>query len=149
MNPFLKKINLLNKLHSKEQPKWGKMTSQHMVEHLILAFKTGNGKLNVKCVSPPEKLQTLKRFLMSNRPLPKNFINPLLGEKLQDLVFSNLEEAIDNLKKEIDDFYDYFKTNPNSTLTNLTFGELNFEEWERFHIKHINHHFEQFNIQEE
>lgn len=149
MSALIEKLNQLDKLKATTQSKWGRMTPQHMIEHLILAFKTGNGKLNVQCVYPPEKLQTLKKFLISERTLPKNFVNPMLGENLQALVFSSLYEAIDNLKKEIDDFYDYFKTNPNSTLINLTFGELNFEEWERFHLKHIRHHFEQFNIYEE
>lgn len=127
-------------------PKWGKMTAQHMVEHLILAFRMGNGKLKVDCINPTEKLLTLKRFLLSDRPLPKNFVNSLIGEDLPQLMFAHLQEAKENLKKEVDDYYSYFETNPEAKLMNATFGELNKDEWEIFHAKHLKHHFEQFEI---
>ena len=84
---------LLEKLNTGKKPLWGKMTSQQMVEHLILAVKMGNGKLEVECFNPPEKLPVLKKFLMSSKPMPKLFINPLIGEGLLPLKYSSLEEA--------------------------------------------------------
>lgn len=142
-------INLLPYLESlspEAKPLWGKMTPQHMVEHLILAVRTSNGKLKVECFNPPDKIPTLKRFLLSGRPLPKNFMNPLIGEGLLPLEFKDMKNACNNLKSEIDDYYNFFETNPNAVTTNPTFGNLNKDEWELFHKKHFFHHLEQFGI---
>jgi hypothetical protein len=140
---FLKK---LTQLEMYTKPLWGKMSARHMVEHLIFAVQMGNGKLFLECFNPPEKLPALKRFLMSERPLPKLFVNPVIGPDLIELKFSRLEEAKSNLKKEVDDYYAYFKKNPEAKLVNVTFGELNFAEWEVFHKKHFTHHLSQFGL---
>lgn len=139
-------LEILNDLKVETKPLWGKMSAQHMVEHLIFAVQMGNGKLILECFNPPEKLPLMKRILMSNKPLPKLFINPVIGQDLMELKFSNLDEAKFNLKKEIDDYYDYFEKNPEAKLVNVTFGDLNFEEWEIFHKKHFTHHLSQFGL---
>lgn len=144
--PIIYKIILLNKLKPEIKPLWGKMSAQHMVEHLILAVRTSNGKLNAGCFNPPEKWQTLKRFLISSRPLPKGFMNPIIGEDLLQLEYKNLDEAIKVLSQEVDDYYKYFEENPEALLLNVTFGELNKAEWEVFHDKHFTHHLSQFGI---
>ncbi len=145
-NLLIDKIKLLVNLRSDTKQLWGKMTAQHMVEHLILAVRTSNGKLNIGCFNPPEKIPTLKRFLMSRRPLPKEFINPLIGEGLLPLEYENLEEAKLVLEKELEDYYKYFEEHPDASLVNPTFGELNKNEWDVFHEKHFTHHFRQFGI---
>lgn len=145
-NLLIDKIKLLVNLRSDTKQLWGKMTAQHMVEHLILAVRTSNGKLNIGCFNPPEKIPTLKRFLMSGRPLPKEFINPLIGEGLLPLEYENLEEAKLVLEKELEDYYKYFEEHPDASLVNPTFGELNKNEWDVFHEKHFTHHFGQFGI---
>lgn len=138
---------LVEKLSKDAKPLWGKMSPQHMIEHLTLAVKTSNGNFPIeKCINPPEKFELLKRFLLSPRPLPQNFVNPLLGEGLQPLNNINLESAIAELKNETDIFFNYFIKNPNSQPINATFGPLNFEEWKIFHKKHFTHHFTQFGL---
>ena len=144
--PLIDKLSFLENLQPETKQLWGKMSAQHMVEHLILAVRTGNGKLNLGCFNPPEKLPTLKRFLLSGRPLPKEFINPIIGENLMPLEYENLDEAKKVLMQEVDDYYKYFEDNPDAVLLNPTFGELNKEEWEVFHTKHFTHHFGQFGI---
>ena len=146
INDFLPK---LNNLTADTKALWGKMTAQHMVEHLILAVKMSNGKVRLECFNPPEKLPTLKRILLSSRPLPRNFINPYLGEDLMPLEYKSLEEAKQILAEEIKDYYKYFEDNPDTFLTNVTFGDLNKDEWEVFHQKHFIHHFKQFGLLEE
>ena len=59
INKFITKLNLLK---PDQKPVWGKMSAQHMVEHLILAVKMGNGKLKFECINPPDKIPTLKNF---------------------------------------------------------------------------------------
>lgn len=144
--PLLSILLLLEELTDDTKPLWGKMSSQHMIEHLILAVRTSNGKLTIGCFNPPEKIPTLKRFLTSNRPLPKEFVNPIIGSGLLPLEYVNLEEAKRNLQKEVEDFYHYFEEYPEAVLVNPTFGELNKNEWLIFHEKHFTHHFNQFGI---
>ena len=143
INKFIAKLNLLK---SDQNPVWGKMSAQHMVEHLILAVKMGNEKLKFDCINPPEKLPTLKKFLISSRPMPKGFVNPVIGPDNLPLNYSSLEEAISNLKEEVEDYYHFFEENPDAKPVNATFGELNKDEWEHFHKKHFTHHLEQFGL---
>ena len=140
---FIAKLNLLK---SDQKPLWGKMSAQHMVEHLILAVKMGNGKLKFDCINPPEKIPTLKKFLMSSRPMPKGFVNPVIGPDNLPLNYSSLKEAISKLKKEVEDYYHFFEGKPEAKPVNATFGELSKDEWEHFHIKHFTHHLEQFDL---
>ncbi|UCH64645.1 MAG: DUF1569 domain-containing protein [Ignavibacterium sp.] len=139
-------IKQLNSLQSDQKPLWGKMTAQHMVEHLILALQMSNGKLNVKCISQPETLPPLKRFLLGDRPFPKEYINPFIGPDLLPLKFSDLNEARSELEKEINNYKNYFETRPDTETVHVTFGELNKQEWDQFHSKHFTHHLEQFNL---
>jgi len=143
---LLIKIRILNNLTIDSKPLWGKMSAQHMVEHLILGVKIGNGKLNIGCFNPLEKIPTLKRFLMSGRPLPKEFINPLIGGDLKPLEYGTLDEAKLILENELEDFYKYFDVHPGALLVNPTFGELNKQEWDVFHEKHFTHHLSQFGL---
>ncbi len=143
---FLELSNKINQLNKSDKPAWGIMTPQHMVEHLILAVRSGNSNLEVECFNLEEKLPTLKRFLMSDRELPKGFQNPLLGEGLEELIFTSLEEAKENLKMEIELHLSYFEKNPALTVMNATFGLLNFDEWNQFHKKHFEHHLRQFQL---
>jgi len=122
------------------------MTPQHMVEHLSFALQMSNGKLKLECFNPPEKILTLKRFLMSSRPMPKLFVNPLIGEDLRPLENSSLEEAMAKLKNEVDDYELFFENNPGAKPINVTFGELDEEEWNIFHKKHFTHHLSQFEL---
>ena len=140
---FLKSLNTLK---PDKKPSWGKMTSQHMIEHLTLALQMSNGKLNVKCISQPETLPPLKRFLMGDRPLPKEYMNPYIGPDLLPLKFSDIYEARSELEKEIIDYEKFFITNLDTKTVHITFGELNKDEWDKFHLKHFTHHLEQFNL---
>ena len=139
-------IDSLNQLKPDQKPLWGKMTPQHMVEHLILAVKMSNGKLNLKCFNSPEKIPALKRFLLSSKPLPKLFENPALGKGLPDLEYSSLNEAKEILKLELDDYHTFFKENQEAKPVNVTFGELSKSEWDIFHQKHFKHHLSQFGL---
>ena len=136
----------IDKLQNDTLAIWGKMGAQHMVEHLIYSLQMGNGKLKVNCLSPVDKLPVLKRILLSNRPLPRNFINPIIGDELLPLQYHSLENAKSELAIEIDDCYQYFEEHPDSKPINPTFGNLNKEEWLIFHHKHFTHHLAQFGL---
>lgn len=140
---FIDKLEALTEEH---KALWGKMSPQHMVEHLILAVKMGNGKLKLKCFNPPEKLPALKRFLMSERSLPKEFMNPAIGLDLLPLEYAHLNDAKEKLRSELNDHINYFLEHPDARTEHVTFGELNKEEWDKFHKKHFTHHLTQFGL---
>jgi len=142
-NKFITKLNLLK---SDQNPLWGKMSAQHMLEHLILTVKMGNGKLKLECINSPEKLPTLKNFLMSSKPMPKGFVNPVIGPDNLPLNYSSLEEAKNKLEEEIVDYYCFFEENPDAKPVNVTFGALTKSEWDQFHKKHFTHHLVQFGL---
>lgn len=140
-------LSSLDKLSEQTKPLWGIMTPQHMIEHLIAAVQMSNGKVEFKeCMNPEKKLPVLKKILMSPRPLPKNFVNTVIGEGLKPLLLPNLDNAKKNLKEELNNFYKYFESNPSAKPLNPTFGPLNKEEWAQFHKKHFTHHFTQFGL---
>jgi len=140
-------INLLEELTADSKPLWGKMTAQHMIEHVCAAVKGSNGKITFKdCMNPPEKYPLLKRFLIGNRELPKNFVNTVIGEGLKPLQNKNFEEAKRELIEEVDCFYNFFNDAESLRVMNPTFGPLNYEEWIVFHTKHFTHHFSQFGL---
>ena len=136
----------LENLNPSAKALWGKMSAQHMVEHLILAVEMGNGKLKFDCINPRDKLPTLKKFLMSNRPMPKGFVNPVIGHDNLPLNYSSLAETKNKLEEKIEDYYRFFEENPDAKPVNATFGELSKNEWDHFHKKHITHHLEQFGL---
>ena len=143
---FKEFLNRLNLIGENTQPLWGKMSAQHMVEHLILAVRMGNGKLKLECINPPDKLPTLKKILMSSRPMPKGFVNPVIGQDNLPFNYSSLDEAISKLKEEIEVYFHFFEENPDAKPVNVTFGELNKTEWDQFQKKHFTHHLGQFGL---
>ena len=144
--PLSQKMDLLGELRKDRKPVWGKMTAQHMIEHLIATFQISIGELKVECFNPPEKLPVLLKILLSSRPLPKDFVNPVIGPDLKPLKFANLNDAVSVLQSYINKYYIFFENNPDVKTTNPTFGDLNKEQWDAFHEKHITHHFTQFGL---
>jgi len=137
----------LENLSIESKPHWGIMTPQHMVEHLTQAVELSNGKfLITDCMNPPEKLPTLKRILMSSRPLPKGFVNTVIGAELKPLSKKNLDSAKKELFIQLINFIEYFTKNPEAKPSNPTFGPLSKEEWIVFHKKHFTHHLTQFGL---
>lgn len=143
-------IDKLSKLSVDTKPVWGKMSSQHMVEHLIQSVQLSNGKMALsECMTPDERLPLMKKILMSKRPLPKNFVNTVIGAELKPLIYPDLKASIEALKKELQSIDKFFDEKPDSKPMNPTFGPLNKEEWNQFHNKHFKHHFAQFGLLEE
>jgi hydroxymethylglutaryl-CoA reductase len=143
----LEKINTaLNQLKVDAKPLWGKMSPQHMVEHLILTFRICNGTKEIEIITEDRLLPIQKRFLLSSRPLPKLFINPVIGENLLPLEFESINTAQETLIFELTKYEEYFDLNPESKPAHPVFGYLNKSEWDVFHKKHFEHHFSQFGI---
>jgi len=152
-NPFAK-INrrtiegYLGKLTQDTKLVWGSMSPQHMVEHLVHTLKIASGEIqNFEFSTPETILERVHDSLYNHRPMPRNFEAPSFLEKdIAILEYDNLTHAKQRLLETYDAFETYFKENPKTTLKNVVFGDLNKFEWDLFHTKHFNHHFEQFGL---
>ena len=64
-----KLIGYLQRLDPATAPKWGKMNVQQMIEHYGGdGIRSASGRLKIeKIISPPENLQRMLEFLMSDK----------------------------------------------------------------------------------
>ena len=137
----------LQLLTKDSQAKFGKMTAQHMVEHLILTFKISYGRIKIPHFEPNERQAKEKAGLLyTEMEFPIGIKAPGLPEELLPLRYSNLEEAQHELIKTIEAFNHFFEENPSQEIIHPRLGMLNHEEWKTFHQKHLSHHFKQFGI---
>ena len=138
----------LNKLSEDTKPLWGNMTPQHMVEHLEYSTRISSGEIQDIEIATPEKiLEKVHNTLYNYNKMPRNFGAPeRLEEELKTLSYESLDEAKQKLLEAYDRFEAYFKEHPEATQKNIVFGHLNRYEWNLFHRKHYNHHFEQFGL---
>ncbi|WP_461598949.1 phenylacetic acid degradation bifunctional protein PaaZ [Winogradskyella sp.] len=138
----------LAKLTADAKPKWGIMTPQHMIEHLEYTYKIASGEIQDFEIATPEKiLDKVHASLYNYDKFPQNSQFPQLEkDKLDDLKHPDLETAIEKFKEQRQKYLEFFKENPEAKLKNLVFGELNRYESYLLERKHLNHHFEQFNL---
>lgn len=137
----------IENLQPDTQPLFGIMTAQHMIEHLILTVKLSYGRIKIPDFEPNEKQLAQKQALIHSDILfPKGIKAPGLTDQLMELRFPNLQIAKEELLKSIADYQKTFEEDENLTTTHPRFGKLNYEEWEKFHAKHVEHHLGQFGI---
>jgi len=134
----------LDPLEPGERARWGRMSAQEMVEHLVWAFECSTGEVRVTCPTPEDQLLRMRRFLYSNRPTPLEFMNPALRDGLPPLRYGSLTEARGALQAAVDRFLHHARTRPESVHTHPIFGPIDAEGWSRTHFKHCAHHLLQF-----
>jgi len=138
---------MLERLDANAVPLFGKMTAQHMVEHICGGVLFSNGKLPQKLYYPPEKAMVIKNIVIhSDAAFPQGFKAPMLGDDLPRLVFPDLQTAISRLSIQLDKFHEYFEMNQEAKPIHPVMGELDYKEWIIFHNKHFTHHFKQFGL---
>ncbi|QTD38832.1 hydroxymethylglutaryl-CoA reductase, degradative [Polaribacter batillariae] len=134
----------LSALKADAKPLFGKMNGQQMVEHLAFLMKVSNGKVHADFFVEDEKSARRKAFLDTEGELQVGFKAPMLSEEPIPVKFASFEESINDLILQIEDFTEHFKT---AKIENHPFfGELDYEYWQKFHVKHFTHHFKQFGL---
>ncbi|RFN58767.1 phenylacetic acid degradation bifunctional protein PaaZ [Marixanthomonas ophiurae] len=136
------------KLTEDTKPKWGTMSPQQMLEHLEYTYKIASGKIQDFEVATPEKyLEKTHNSLYSYKKMPREHNFPMYKDgAMPDLKHENLETAKKQFLEAREEYVQYFKENPNATLKNMVFGDMNKFEWYLLERKHLNHHFEQFGL---
>ena len=143
-----KLVPLLQKLDPATPPVWGRLSVQGMIEHFSRdAVRNASGRLVVdRMVTPPEQLQKMRDFLVSEKPFRENTINPLMSAEPAPYIFRTVQAAIGDLKEELIYFFDVFEKNPSMVTRNPFFGDLDFEHNVQLLYKHALHHLRQFGV---
>lgn len=137
----------ITKLSESTPRKFGKMSAQHIIEHLTFSLMFSNGKMPQKLIVSRESAEKTKAyFINQDNDFDPGFKTPMLGDEPPEYFFSTLEEAKENLLNAIIEFQNFFKNNPDEKPINPIMGKLNYEEWIILHKKHFKHHFQQFGI---
>jgi hypothetical protein len=135
----------LDELRVDTAARWGGMTAQQMVEHLMWACECSTGRAVVECGYPAAVLPRMKSFLRDDRESPREFMNPVLASGLPALRCADLAEAKAALLRELSRFLDA-PCAGDELHTHPIFGPLGYEDWHRAHCKHFRHHFSQFGL---
>lgn len=143
-----KLISYLQRLDPATPPKWGKMNVQQMIEHYSGdAVRNASGRLKIdKLTTPPENLQRMREFMMSDKPFKENTVNPLLGKEPNGLRYKTVQAAIGALQMELIYFFEAFEKDHLLITRNPFFGDLNFEQNVQLLYKHALHHLRQFGV---
>jgi hypothetical protein len=141
-----KLITCLQRLNPAALPVWGKMNVQQMIEHLGGdAVRNANGRLKIDAIiTPAEKLEAMREFMMSDKPFKENTKNALMGEQPLPLRYKTVQAAIGALQQELIYFFEAYEKNPQLVIRNPFFGDLNFEQNVQLLYKHALHHLRQF-----
>jgi hypothetical protein len=144
-----KLVTCLQRLDPATPPRWGKMNVQQMIEHYAGdAVRNDNGRLKTdKIITPPEHLERLREFMMSDKPFQENTRNPLMGEEPAPLHYKTIQAAIGSLQQELIYFFEAYEKDPGLIIRNPFFGDLNFEQNVQLLYKHALHHLKQFGVE--
>lgn len=143
---FLSVPAKLRSLSADDQPRWGSMSLQHMVEHVVGSWRISNGRTRVKPLLSDEETKQRRAFMFSDTPYPQNLANPMFKEGLPPLRKASLEAAIEQLEDEINAFFNYHDSHPDALETHPIYGALDFDGWMTFQTKHMGHHLKQFGL---
>lgn len=140
-------VKYLQQIDPDTSPLWGKMNVQQMIEHYGASIMNANGRLKFDTIAtPPDMLDKIREFLMSDKPFRENTKNPILPEDPGPLRYKTVQGAIGALQQELIYFFQAFEANPNLVTRNPIFGDLNFEQNVQLLHKHALHHLRQFGI---
>jgi oxepin-CoA hydrolase/3-oxo-5,6-dehydrosuberyl-CoA semialdehyde dehydrogenase len=127
--------------------RFGIMTAQHMLEHLILTLKLSSGRIPMEDFVPNEKQLAQKQALLyTDIPFPQGIKVPGIPDTLMELRFPDLATAKTALLASWDAYQALFQQEPSKTTIHPRFGPLNHDDWEKFHAKHMDHHLGQFGV---
>lgn len=137
---------ILSELEPDRKPNWGKLTPQHMIEHVIGSWRISNGRAQAPLLIPEEDIPKRMAFLHGPEPFAQDVRTPVMPENPGPLRKPDLASANAQLVDDVLAFFPFFEANPDARPVHPLFGPLNREEWLRFQWKHMGHHFRQFNL---
>jgi len=146
INNIEKLKETLAQLEAKAPALWGKMDAQQMVEHLNLVLEISNGTLDVVIYTPEKYIEKSQAFLMSQEPLPRNFVAKFIPEEPITHKNADLKSAVEVFLNSAEKHQKYWHEKDAENRNHPVFGNLNKTMWDCVHNKHITHHFIQFSL---
>lgn len=138
-------LSYLNKLTVETKPIWGKMSAQHMVEHLSDVLRMAMEQPKMELLIPEDRIEKMQAFLESDKPMAQNIEVPFASAN-NPLRNEELELAIDEFIDVFLEFEEYFESDTNRKTLHSYYGMLNHQQWNRLNSKHFTHHFTQFGL---
>jgi oxepin-CoA hydrolase/3-oxo-5,6-dehydrosuberyl-CoA semialdehyde dehydrogenase len=138
-------LKFISKLEMNSIPKWGKMSSQRMIEHLSDNLLMAIGEGNYKIVIAEEKIPKMQEFLNSPKRMARE-IKVFFAKENQSLRNDSLNMAIEEFKRCWHNYEIYYEKNPSIYNIHPYYGKLNKKMWDLLISKHFTHHFEQFDL---
>jgi len=143
-------VAILKEIPTDTRAAWGKMTLQQMIEHFADSVRIASGKVvHTEILTPPEQLDKMRAFLESEKPFRENTKNALMPEIPAPVRNPSKNDAVKELKTEIDFFFSVFEKNNLQVTRNPFFGDLNYEQNVQLLYKHAQHHLKQFGVEVE
>ncbi|MEO6302983.1 MAG: hypothetical protein ABIP51_07405 [Bacteroidia bacterium] len=137
----------IDKFSEEMTPLFGKLTPQHVLEHLLTSINLSTGKRQIEFFQTQEMADRFKaKLVYTDAEIPQGIKNPLLTDDLPELKYHSLDEAKQKLKAELEYFYEYRSQNPNAMGTHPRLNSLTMSEWTTMHTKHFSHHFKQYGL---
>ena len=135
----------LKNLREDSKAKWGKLTAQGMVEHMIDAYDYAMGKESREISTPEKYLEAYTESIYNHTPFPEGTSAPY-GNWEGTFKYDSLEAAKSALIEKHSEYLLFRKENPDLITTHHVFGNLNRYEWDLVARKHYTHHFSQFGL---
>ena len=145
---FLKQeyTHILDQMDADTPRRWGKMNLQQMVEHMSDYVRIASGKTQMEVVTEEAKIPRMQGFLMSEKEFPENTPNVLMPDDPSPTRCATKKEAVAELQREIDHFFEVFSEDRNKQIANPFFGHLDHDMQVQLLYKHGTHHLKQFGI---
>ncbi|WP_375561195.1 hypothetical protein ACE193_01160 [Bernardetia sp. OM2101] len=136
-----------SKLLAITKPQWGKMTPQHMIEHLYTAVISSTIIKKTPPIPPNSNQEEAKKALIySLADMPKNLDNPAFRFGLPDYTNPTIIEAKAKLLSSLERFFEIYEGKDDAYSFNPFLGDLQAQETLLFHYKHFKHHYTQFGL---
>jgi oxepin-CoA hydrolase/3-oxo-5,6-dehydrosuberyl-CoA semialdehyde dehydrogenase len=138
---------MIASLNADAKPRWGTMNAAAMLHHLADTIRIALEDKPRTIMAPPEKMEALHRFLMSDRPfapglpMPPNFVS-------EGSTAGDFEASKAYVLEQLAAFHAHFEAHPEFTSIHMAFGRLDYTLWIHLMAKHFRHHLTQFGAME-
>jgi hypothetical protein len=128
-------------LTPESQRRWGKMTVDQMLAHVVDAFRMGLGELEVRPRKLVVRFWPINYVICNWVPFPQNL--PTASE-----IVSRKKASIDEELQQLEAALIRFAAKRNQRVWPLhpAFGKLSASSWGRLGYKHVDHHLRQFGV---
>ena len=132
-------IRSIDALTEGTKPRWGKLTAQTLIPHLIDPFQIAlkERPLNFTINAPKWFLKWL--VIYSPIPWPKGVKAP------DDFLFSK-PTSLAKDKSDLIEYLHKFNATDDFLIMHPVFGKMTKADWDALLFRHLKHHFTQFNL---